>query len=682
MSRAVRQRAWRRGGAALLGLLVALGPGAALAVAAAPSIGGVWASQVQGANARLNAEVNPGGTASFYRFDYIARAAYEANVAGSKDPFDGASKLPVSGTTAIAGTAATAISPVLFGLTPGTAYRYRLVVTNVDGTTTSPTRDLATHANVAFALPDGRGWELVSPVDKNGGAIADVVEAGGGAFRAAAQGDAVSYASKASFAGGAGAAPFSQYISRRSVGGWSTENVTPAHLSGAYEGAPYAAFSVDLARSLYRNPARCPDGDSCLPGYRLRQSSGGALTQSPPDPGELISASQDLGRLVFADEGDLYAWLPPATALIDLNATPPVAEDPPFGAVSEDGARIYYQGEDGNLHLRQGSTTTQVDTAAGGGGSLEDATPSGSHALYSKAGHLHRYVAASEASVELVPVGVVAGSGRISADATKVLFTSAESLLTSNGETYDNLNATTKTPEPQVYLLDLAASTLLCVSCNRTYARPIGPSRVPGALGPHRPRAMSADGKRVFFDSRDALLLTDVNQSWDVYQWSAQGKGSCTRPGGCLALLSAGLAGSSSFVDSSTDAADAYFLTDRSLVWNDPGSVDLYDARIGGGFPQPPSPSTCVGDACQTIPAAVEDPVLTTVLAGPGNPAERYRSYGALAKRNCPKGKRLQTVKRGGKVVKRRGKPVRRCVKVTPKRKSSKRLAATRRGDR
>jgi hypothetical protein len=169
---------------------------------------------------------------------------------------------------------------------------------------------------------------------------------------------------------------------------------------------------------------------------------------------------------------------------------------------------------------------------------------------------------------------------------------------------------------------------------------------------------MSADGRRVFFESRDALALSDVNLNLDVYQWQAQGKGSCTRAGGCVALISAGLAGRSSFVDASAEGSDAFFLTDRSLVGADPGSFDLYDARIGGGFPEPVPPPLCVGDACQVVPPAPEDPTLTTVLAGPGNPRERYRSYGAKAKRTCPKGKRLRTVRT------RKGKRVKRCVGV------------------
>lgn len=629
-----------------------VGPGAA--AAAAPTVGEVWVSSVQPTTARLNAEVDPGGKQSAFHFDFLTKVAYEANVAGSKDPFAGTSRLPATVDTIIPVTTPTTISPNLFGLAPGTAYRYRLVVQNADGTTVGPTRDVRTLPLAApFALPDGRGWEMVSPVAKNGGQIAPAAEAGGGTTRAAAAGGAVAYASKASFAGGAGAAPFSSYLARRTAAGWSTENVTPAHLSDAYSGAPYEAFSTDLVRALYTNPSRCPTGDPCAAGFRLRDNLTGGLVPSPVDPGRLLAASDGLSRLVFTEAGELNLWSPPGP-MQALAPTPPVASDPPFGAVSNDGQRIYYQGADDNLYLREGIATKQVDLAVGGGGSLEDAAPDGATVLYTKAGHLYRYDAASATSQDLTPEGgVLAGSATLAAG--RALFASTVPLLASNGERYDNEGLSSGLPEPQVYLHDLGSGTLACVSCNPTHARPLGPSRVPGSPGPHRPRAIAAAGQRVFFDSRDALVSSDVNLNWDVYQWTAPGAPGCSDPDGCVALISSGQANWGTFVDASASGDDAFFLTDRSLVGRDPDSVDLYDARVGGGLPESEPPAGCIGDACQVVPAAVEDPVLTTVLQGPGNPGERYRAYGAKAR--CPKGKRLRTVKRKGQLVQR-------CVQV------------------
>ena len=68
------------------------------------------------------------------------------------------------------------------------------------------------------------------------------------------------------------------------------------------------------------------------------------------------------------------------------------------------------------------------------------------------------------------------------------------------------------------------------------------------------------------------------------------------------------------FIDASADGTDVFFLADDSLVSSDPGSVDVYDARIGGGFPDPPVPMPCVGDACQPLPPEPEDPHPGTVF--------------------------------------------------------------------
>jgi hypothetical protein len=125
----------------------------------------------------------------------------------------------------------------------------------------------------------------------------------------------------------------------------------------------------------------------------------------------------------------------------------------------------------------------------------------------------------------------------------------------------------------------------------------------------YKPRVLSSDGKRVFFDSEDALIPQDSNHEVDVFEWEAQGVGGCTRTIGCIGPISSGRgADGATFVDSSVDGTDAFFLTDTSLVKQDLGGLDIYDARVGGGFPEPVAPIPCVGDACQVLPPPPEDP--------------------------------------------------------------------------
>ena len=181
-------------------------------------------------------------------------------------------------------------------------------------------------------------------------------------------------------------------------------------------------------------------------------------------------------------------------------------------------------------------------------------------------------------------------------------------------------------------------------------------------LATYKPRVLADSGKRVFFDSADAIVPGDTNTQGssgkgvtDAYQWEAHGEGSCTRPEGCASLLSSGRdATPSLFADASADGSDAYFLTGSSLVAKDPGAIDLYDARVGGGFPEPGEGIPCEGDSCQALPPEPTEPTLTTLLCGPGNPPVHYTRYGFKASKSCPKGKVPKTVKtKGGKKVKK-----------------------------
>lgn len=175
---------------------------------------------------------------------------------------------------------------------------------------------------------------------------------------------------------------------------------------------------------------------------------------------------------------------------------------------------------------------------------------------------------------------------------------------------------------------------LTCVSCNPTGERPQGGSSIPGAIAngkaegstrAYKPRALSSDGTRVFFDSDDVLVSTDSNNRQDVYEWEAAGAGDCAREGGCVALVSSGRSSeASTFLDASASGSDAFFLTDSSLVPSDPGSFDVYDFREGGGFPPAPAPIPCNGDACQPLPEAPEDPTPGTLVRNAGNPALRF----------------------------------------------------------
>ena len=767
-----RRRFLKCAGAVSLTLLC-LGVSAPSALAVGPPIAGkLWASQVDSRSATLSAEVDPNGSLTSGYFEYQPQATWEA------EGFTGAKRININ----VIGTEA-GMFPVDFttisGLAADTVYRYRLVLTNGKGQIAKPTAApypffRTAQASGAPLLPDGRGWEMVSPVDKNGGGIAEPESiAEGGTLQAAVQGGMVTYSSASSFAGGQGAPPASQYVSTRSASGWATQNIAVPIFSGSYDiaegGAPYRLFSTDLARSLLLNgkgcrgeASGCPVPNPTLPGtdapagyqdYYLRTTSSGGFEAllGPSETGlsgqsasqfevTLAGASEDLTHVVLSSCTKLTASATSGCpgqlnlnefsggALKQLNTSPGATlADQGANAVSADGSRVYFY-EAGNLFLRDGATLKQADAAAGGGGSFELASADGSTAYFTKAGDLYRYGAPSNTATKLTSSADVSGvlgaasnganlfylrsgglyrcaaansaaangcdgavkiaaeadssdyppasgTSRVTDDGSKLLFVSTVPLEDHAGNTYDNTDLVTGEPDSEVYLYDAAAG-LTCVSCNPSNGRPTGPSSIPGAikngagLRTYKPRVLVDGGKRVFFTSADALVPGDTNTQGaggggvpDVYQWEASGEGSCTRAEGCAALLSSGREATPSlFADASADGSDAYFLTGSSLVGADPGAIDLYDARIGGGFPEGGEGIPCEGDSCQALPPEPTEPTLTTLLSGPGNPPVHYTRYGFKAQKSCPKGKVPKTVKTKG------GKKVKKCVKKGAKR--------------
>jgi hypothetical protein len=219
-------------------------------------------------------------------------------------------------------------------------------------------------------------------------------------------------------------------------------------------------------------------------------------------------------------------------------------------------------------------------------------------------------------------------TARVSRDGRQVAFTSTMSLTG-----YDNIDQNSGEEDGEVYVYDATASgsgvgRLFCASCNPSGARPVGrkvdtgnnekfihwaAASLPAALTQlSAPRYFSVDGKRLFFESFDALLARDTNGKADVYEWEAPGEGRCLQTsasyspanGGCLYLISSGESPSDSqLIDASADGSDVFFTTGASLLPQDPGLIDVYDARVDGGFPAPPpAPVACEGEACQNPP--------------------------------------------------------------------------------
>jgi hypothetical protein len=182
----------------------------------------------------------------------------------------------------------------------------------------------------------------------------------------------------------------------------------------------------------------------------------------------------------------------------------------------------------------------------------------------------------------------------------------------------------------EVFEYDASSANLSCASCDPTGARPLGRSNLSlfqhGEASELPPPANlpSAGAGRIFFESRDALAPRDVNGSiQDVYEWEPAGVGSCTQVGGCVSLLSGGAYGQPAFfVNSTPSGDDAFFATSSRLVSQDTDErIDLYDARVGGGFPVAEEAKPCEGEFCRGSASAAPSQTSagSSAFSGPGN---------------------------------------------------------------
>jgi hypothetical protein len=284
-------------------------------------------------------------------------------------------------------------------------------------------------------------------------------------------------------------------------------------------------------------------------------------------------------------------------------------------------------------------------------------------------------------SSDVTPVGIPAHkhTSRVTPDGRHVAFMSSASLTG-----YENIDLQSGEADAEIYIYGADTGRLSCVSCNPSGVRPSGrfiqmdgaylengnPGTWAAALLPpltnelYGTRVISDDGSRVFFDSYEALLPHDTNGKVDVYEWERPGSGDCTegRPeysppnDGCLSLISSGESPSDSqFVDASADGTDVFFSTASSLLPQDPGLIDIYDARAGGGYPAPPAlPASCEGEACQGPLAPPNDPTpASSAFEGAGNVKAERKAHKKKAHKKKKSAKKHAAKKHAAKKHKR-----------------------------
>jgi hypothetical protein len=294
-----------------------------------------------------------------------------------------------------------------------------------------------------------------------------------------------------------------------------------------------------------------------------------------------------------------------------------------FVAASADGSHVYYwikNGANAGLYLWEDGGSTLIPGAGAGFASA---------ARQSRGEFTERDMAVA------------------TPDGSRLLF-----LDTSDLTGYDSFGAT------EAYVYDASTGSITCVSCNPTGAPPLGNTNfldeghqfTNGLIPSYSEGEISPDGSRVFFETEDALVPQDTNGLKDVYEWE----------NGRIYLISSGQGTRGSFFSgASSNGNDVFITTTDDLAPQDiESSVQIYDARIDGGFPYKPFTSGCNSGECQgpQTPAPSFGPPASATFVGLGNPVEVAAPPTVKTKLKAKpkrKPKKKQRKKKAGKTARR-----------------------------
>ena len=347
------------------------------------------------------------------------------------------------------------------------------------------------------------------------------------------------------------------------------------------------------------------------------------------------------GRIFYVEGGDLEAFDIASEEVIDFTTT---GDATPVN-VSSVGTRAYF-----------------VSTSAHGGANPEgDSAQAGEQNLYLSEDGVISFVA-TVTDRDVDGEGLADGLGlwtkvgrQIAKDPSRTNPDGSVLLFQSRA----NITGYEESKFPQIYRYDSVEEELQCISCIPTGTAANGgaslqtytfDSLAPPPLSPNAfVPGVTPNGNRVFFESTEALVSTDTDEVQDVYEWEAQGVGSCTELDGCVFLITSGQSERENFLYAHSQSGDdVFFTTEDALTDADTGgAASIYDAKVGGGFPEESGSEPCTADGCR--------PTVSPTPAVPSPVSSAQGQSGNLKPRKpktCPKGKRK--AKQNGKV---------RCVK-------------------
>jgi hypothetical protein len=397
----------------------------------------------------------------------------------------------------------------------------------------------------------------------------------------------------------------------------------------------------------------CADGEPCQ-GTPAPDPDGAA-------PARFWAASADGSRVFFTSAEQLtndpaehaprlYLWRRSPDAqghhllLMDVNHHPtePTRQADGVMGASDDGHRVYF------MTLGQLVNDPQLPTGPNAYIYLwRDDLAGGPKIQY--VGELARR---NDEDANLNPaLSVARKTARVTPDGGHLVFEASDGTgLTGydHGVCESNSNNSANGMCSEVYVYGADSRTLMCASCPRDGAPATADATLSAAIGVgyirltrHLNRAISDDGRRVFFTSAEALVPGDLNRKKDVYEFDTADRS--------LHLISSGQDDAdSAFMDASADGTDVLFLTRERLVgWDQDRNYDMYDARAGGGFPNPAAAAEeCSGEACRGAaapPAAPPQQLASELIEGDGNVAQ-VRSHKTARRVICRKGFRKKKV--------------------------------------
>jgi hypothetical protein len=383
---------------------------AAQALAAAvPTIEEESFTSVGSSSATLRAQLNAQGVPSSFYFEYGTTVAY-------------GSKTPVTSFGAANG-AVGVLAQV--ELEPDKTYHFRVVASNEAGVIQGGDTTFTTSAVNGLTLPDGRGYELVTPVENYQANVYAPDGLSGGAeegistrlpFQAAADGNAVAYLAGPTIGGNGSEGPGfgNEYLARRSSArNWAQVNLQPP----GYPNPTYQGFSSDLSVSFLGAceplTSDAPSGTVMLYERNNQTESYRALLGSIPQSRQnfeleahgVYKASISCDLIAYAGSSSVHDALFEVNAALTSNAVeggttannlydsvegrlslvnvlpdgqseanatfgPPNDVGPGYGTpfnfshvISDDGSRIYWTDlNNGNLYLRERAASNDAAT--------------------------------------------------------------------------------------------------------------------------------------------------------------------------------------------------------------------------------------------------------------------------------------------------------------------------------